>query len=124
MEYISHVADTPWKLERTETYKKHFRHYEKNHPNELAAVLNNLTRYMDALNAANHPRVIQAGYLHNEPAGVVAIDQRGDEGHLQATRLYTYAYLKNNTLYLLAIGNKQEQQEDIAFCKAYVKSIK
>jgi len=32
-------------------------------------------------------------------------------------------HMKDNTLYLLAIGNKQEQQEDIAFCKAYVKSL-
>lgn len=92
MEYIPTMADVPWGLARTETYQKHFRHYEKNHPNELAAVLNNLTRYMVALNVAPHPRLIQAGYLHHEPAGVVAIDQRGGEGRLQATRLYTYAY--------------------------------
>ena len=115
-----------WKLGESLRWSKDYRHYEKKHPTELAAVMNNLDTYMKALTAAaalQHVRLIQAGYLHNEPKGVIAIDQSGGEGKLQATRLYTYAYLKEQKLYLITIGNKKEQQNDIEYCKEFVKNL-
>ncbi len=112
-----------WALKESQRWTKDYRHYEKKHPMELAAVMSNLDRYMEALNTTSHHRLIQAGYLHNEPSGVIAIDQKGGGGNLQATRLYTYAYLKDKSLYLITIGSKREQQDDIKYCKEFVKNL-
>jgi hypothetical protein len=59
----------------------------------------------------------------------VAIDQRGakiekKQGKLKATRLYVYATIINQTLYLLGIGDKDSQKQDIETCRSKVKQIK
>jgi hypothetical protein len=88
------------------------------------AVLNNLGRYLSQLNQAKNSKCIEAGYLHHEPFGVVAIDQKGGGGNLQETRLYTYADEASKVLHLITIGNKAEQSSDIEFSKEFVTSIR
>ncbi len=96
--------------------------YSKKRPKELAAVLRNLERYLELLNGARNARAISAGFLHFEPGGVVAIDQKGVPG-LQETRLYTYAHQPTQTLYLITVGNKQQQSNDIKFSKDFASSF-
>ena len=69
-----------WELEPTNLFVKLEGWYGKKRPAELAAVLRNLDRYVDLLNAASHARTVQAGFLHGEPSGVVAVDQKGGGG--------------------------------------------
>jgi hypothetical protein len=77
-----------WLLRETETYATRRKRYQKNHPKELAAVLKNLDRYLETLQAGIKPLQISYGFLHDEGKGVAAIDQRGGgSGKLAQTRL-------------------------------------
>jgi hypothetical protein len=43
---------------------------------------------------------------------------------LAATRLYVYPDVEAETLYLLTLGDKSTQADDIQDCKQFVKQIK
>jgi hypothetical protein len=64
-----------WEIELSSYYGRKLAKYQKKHPNEAFSCLNNLDTYKQALDAGVKPRLIQAGFLHPEPKGVVAIDQ-------------------------------------------------
>ena len=114
-----------WKLEDTGRCRARFKTYEKNHPRELGAVLDNLQRFVDLINSGVSPLQVKVGFIHREPNGIRAIDQKGGPGPgLAATRLYIYCDTKTNILHLLCIGGKQRQNEDIQYCKKEVKKIK
>jgi hypothetical protein len=113
-----------WQIEPTTGWERDHKHYAKKRPNELAAVMRNLQRYMVMLNASKNSKCAQAGYLHTEQSGVLAIDQRGGGGNLQETRLYTYADDEEKTVYLIAIGDKGSQHSDVEYCKNFVNSLR
>lgn len=113
-----------WQVEPTDQWDKDRKWYEKKRPSELAAILTNLDRYLRQLNVAANAKCVQAGFLHVEPAGVLAIDQKGGGGNLQETRMYVYANQASNVLYLITIGNKSEQHSDIEFCKNFVANLR
>lgn len=113
----------PWVLEVTETYERRYKEYEKKHPNELVAVANNLDSYFKALNRFGHPLQVKAGFIHDEPEGIKAVDQKGggQKVKLQQTRLYIYPDLNTRTVHVLTMGDKSSQKEDIKFCREHVK---
>jgi hypothetical protein len=113
-----------WQIEQGVQFEKDRKWYSKKRPQELAAVLHNLDRYVQQLNAAPNSKAVHAGYMHHEPHGVVAIDQRGGGANLQETRMYTYADDENKVLYLATIGNKDEQNSDIEFSKLFADGIR
>jgi hypothetical protein len=100
------------------------RRYRKKHPHETVATLANLRKYQDALNLGAEPASIQAGFIHREPMGVVALDQRGATGGTRERRLYVYALKRDRSLHLITIGDRNTQQQDIATCRDYVKSLR
>lgn len=108
-----------WTIETSTKWERDFKHYEKKHPRELAAVL----RYHELLNAAKNPLAVQAGFLHPEPLGVVAIDQKGGGSGLQETRLYTFAQDDRQILWIITLGNKQSQPGDIRRAKEFVTHL-
>jgi hypothetical protein len=110
-----------WQVESTAQWRKDIRHYEKKHPGELAAVLRNLKRYIGLLDGAPNFVAIQAGFLHSEGNGIVAIDQKGGGGNLQETCLYTYADGAKKVLYLITVGNKNEQPTYVELSKTFVE---
>ena len=113
-----------WHIEALDTYERVHKQYEKKCPNELAAVLDNLDRYFKIISNGVHPQFIVAGYIHNEPKGVKALDQRGSKGKLKQTRLYIYPDIDSKKLYLLTIGDKGSQREDIRMCSDFVVNLK
>jgi len=115
-----------WQIEPTEKYKRKHRIFEKKHPNELLAVLDNLDTYFKALQLSGNPLQVRAGFIHDEPDGIKAIDQKGGgrKIKLKQTRLYIFAYVENKALYALTIGDKQSQKEDIKWAQDYVREIK
>jgi len=116
-----------WSIEITEQCERDFKNYQKKRPLEFQAVMQNLEKYHTALAEAAHPRLVQFGFLHEEPKGILAIDQSGGgvkKGKLQQTRLYTYAVLESNVLHLLCMGSKTTQPKDIRFATARVDSIR
>lgn len=114
----------PWVFKTTGRFERDRAHYNKKHPRELAACLSNtLLRYLPMLNAALNPRAIHAGFLHPEPGGVMAVDQKGGGGNLRETRLYTYAQADTRTLHLLLLGDKATQRRDLAELRKLLSEI-
>ena len=113
-----------WNVEPTNDFERRYRQFEKKNPNELRATLANLQRYIDALNEGGKPEIIQFGFIHREPQGVVAIDQKGGGGNLKQTRLYAYAWMAGRVLHLITIGDKQSQKSDLALCKSFVTELR
>jgi len=113
-----------WKVLRTEEFERRQKKYAKKKKNELMAVLNNLDIFLASLQAGRKPRPFAYGFLHSEPGDVIAIDQKGAGSSLAATRLYLYAAVEAETLYLLTIGDKSSQSDDIANCKRWARQIK
>ena len=115
-----------WELVPTDKYLKASAIYEKKHPHELSAVLSNLDSYVKALNSGCNPLQISGGFIHPEPEGIVAIDQKGGKQKikLQQTRLYIYPQTERKLLYLITIGDKRLQGEDIKLCRAFVREIR
>lgn len=113
-----------WNIQTTDTWEKDREHYVKKRPSELAAVIRNLDRYMALLEVSKNSMCLQGGYLHKEPMGVIAVDQKGSGPNLQETRLYVYPDDEMKTVYLLKIGGKAAQHSDIECCKRFVISFK
>lgn len=97
--------------------------YEKKRPAELAAVLNNLKRYHSQLVKSKNALCVQAGYIHSEGKGVIALDESAGGGNLAATRLYIYSDEATRTVHLITIGNKDTQPKDIKMCHTYVEAL-
>jgi hypothetical protein len=76
------------------------------------------------LNQSKNAKAVQAGFLHHEPKGVVAIDQKAGGQGLQETRLYTYAVEESKELHLITIGNKNRQSEDIKLASDFVDALR
>ncbi len=114
-----------WHIEPTDSYERAHKHYEKKQPQELKAVLDNLDRYFKTVAHGVHPQFVVAGYIHDEGKGVRAIDQRGGaKGKLRQTRLYVYPDVDAKTLYLITIGDKGSQKDDIKLSANFVVQLK
>lgn len=113
-----------WQIEPTAKFRSKFNRYKKKHPNEVKAALNNLDTYLHTLNAVDNPLLVKGGWIHPEPKGVIAIDQKGGKGKLRQTRLYLYAEPENKVVHLLTIGDKNTQKNDIKDCATFVKQIR
>ena len=112
-----------WKLSATPEYERRHKRYQKKHKKELLAVLDNLDTYLKALQAGTNPQQIKAGFVHPEPMGVVAIDQKGKGKNVAQTRLYVFADPKDEILHLITLGDKRSQAADIKTCKAFVTQL-
>jgi putative component of toxin-antitoxin plasmid stabilization module len=67
---------------------------------------------------------VQAGYLHTESMGILAIDQKGGGVNLQETRMYIYADDASQVVYLIAIGDKSTQNSDVEYSKDFVRQLR
>ena len=115
-----------WRICYTDRYHRMFKRYQKKHRNELLAVLDNLQDYKTAIDSGVDPLRVQAGFIHPEPMGIVAIDQKkgGLRTTLRQTRLYVYADKTNHELWLITIGDKQTQKADILLATNFVKEMR
>jgi hypothetical protein len=113
-----------WKLEATAEYERRHKRYVKDHPRELQAVLDNLDTYFQSLQAGVKPLQIRHGFMHHEPLGVVALDQKGGGRNLAQTRLYVYPDPESETLHVITLGDKRSQPDDIATCRTFVSELR
>lgn len=107
-------AEDIWAFKPSPRFLRDARWYARRRPRESEAVMRNLSRYQQMLAAAPNPRAIRAGFIHPEPHGMVALDEGGGRGGLQATRLYCFADPARKEIHLLAIGAKATQSRDLA----------
>ena len=118
------MLSTEWHISPTPEFIRTSQTYEKKHPDELAATLANLLhRYLPRLNHARHHALVQAGCLHHEGHGVIAIDQNGQGKSLRETRRYAYPDDASRTLHLLLIADKSSQKRDLRTVQVILKRI-
>ena len=103
-----------WQYLITPQFERSKKRYDKKRPAELAAVFRNLDRLREQLNGIPHCRAAQAGFLHHEPEGIWAIDQKGpSRTKLQETRLYVFPEEETKALHIITVGNKNSQAADL-----------
>ncbi|MCF6150416.1 MAG: hypothetical protein E3K37_17410 [Candidatus Kuenenia sp.] len=87
-----------WKLEPSPFFDSRFKRFQKKHPNEAKAILNNFDTYISTLNEGVNPINIKAGFIHHEPDGIKAIDQKGGKRQINAKQvIYFSAHGNKNT---------------------------
>lgn len=112
-----------WSLEPHADFEKKLKLFEKKHRQELKNVLDNLDTFLKALQAGAKPQQVKRGFIHPEPRGVLAFDQKGEGKHLKATRLYAYPDEDTCTIHVITIGDKASQKEDIKLASGFVEGL-
>jgi len=81
----------------------------------------NVGRYRDRyLEVLGPPRSFtQPGFVHIEPAGLLAIDQ-GRRPYQAEIRIYVFPDVSTRELWLVRAGDQRSQHADIAYCLAWV----
>jgi hypothetical protein len=113
-----------WELAPQSGYTARLRKWEKKHKRELQAVHDNLDTFLKALQRGQRPAAARFGFVHPEPKGVLAITQQGGGGHMLETRLYIYPHEVRECLYVITLGDKNTQQQDIQTCNDFVDTIR
>src|SRR5205809_31655 len=105
-----------WTLDPSDEYIKAHKWFAKKRKKELAAVLANLEMVRESLERGlTIEQVSSFGFVHHEPQGVLAIDQKGGGNDLRQTRLYILVQICGECIKLLTIGDKATQHEDIKY---------
>lgn len=113
-----------WGVVSSSDYRKRLKTFEKTNRVDVANCLVNLQKYLDELNAGNSPKHLYRGFLHAEQGGVWAIDPTGVKGtQKKALRLYVFPFEPTETLYVLILGDKGTQSEDVRLCAATAREI-
>lgn len=115
-----------YSLQPSDEFLRRQKRFDKKHHDELLAVLDNLDTFKKGLDGGlKLEQVRNFGFIHVEPQRVLAIDQKGG-GHgakLAQTRLYVYVDKINLVIYLLTLGDKSTQHEDIKFSCDFAKEL-
>jgi hypothetical protein len=112
-----------WLLEENAEYKKRIEHWPAKHRRELESALDNFDTLFRALNAGAKLEQIKYGFIHREPKGIIAIDQKGGGAGLKETRLYAYPEKEPQIVHIITIGDKKTQKADIKYSIEYVDSL-
>ncbi|MBV8176472.1 MAG: hypothetical protein JO151_18175 [Verrucomicrobia bacterium] len=117
------MPDEPWYQEPTDLFLRRKEEFQKKRPKQLEAVLRNLARYQQMLDEQPIARLIRANFIHPEKRGVVALTQQGFNPKQPATRLYVYPAQNSKTVYLITIGDKDTQSQDIEDCYEFIDTL-
>ena len=86
-------------------------------------MLDNLDTYFGALNQGAVLEQIHYGFVHSEPKGVKAIDQKGAGAGVKQTRLYIFPDTDTQIVHLITVGDKSSQKKDIKFAVEVVDDL-
>ncbi len=111
-----------WKISGDFAEKNRFKAFNKKHPRELAACFSNLNHVIELLNRLGNVGAFQVGFFRPEGKNIYRIGQTGVK-HAIETRLYLYVSAVDLTVYILTIGNKTQQADDILRCRETVRTI-
>jgi len=113
-----------WVLSPTDQWLRDQKRYQKKDPWELAAILANLDRLLEILKEAPNSRTVQAGFIHSEGGGILAVDQKGGGPNLMETRGYLFCEDIEKTVHLITIGDKRTQSRDVQYSKEFLRILK
>lgn len=111
-----------WSIDNFLAEAGSIRRYRKRHPAEVASCFANLALLLDRLNFGIPFANIEYGFLRSEGSNVFRIGQTGLR-HARETRLYIYVKVVDTTIFVLTVGDKDSQQDDINRCKKMTKGL-
>ena len=114
-----------WTQEPSVHYVSRRKFFAKKRWRELDAVERNLNTYFVTLNEGTKPAQIKYGFVKSHyQHGVHSLTQQGKgAGNLAETRLYVYADTSREVLWLLTIGDKNTQEDDVQACYTLVSEL-
>ena len=112
-----------WSIENKYATQKKFEKFAADRPREFASLFANLDRIVRHLNGGAKVGGFQMGYFRSEGEGVYRIGQTAVQ-HAKESRLYIFPSQSNQTIYILTVGTKDRQPEDINEAKAIADQIK
>ena len=112
-----------WTIQPEAEYERRAKRWPKKYQREFVATHDNLDTYLSALNHGAKVEQIKFGFIHHEPRGVVAMDQKGGGAGLKQTRLYTYPNKAREVIHLITIGDKSTQKTDIQYACEFVGGL-
>ncbi|SRR6266478_6160339 len=115
-----------WNLNSLPDVQKKLDRFKKKWAHEMTNVFDNLDTFMEALNAGTKPEQLkQLGFVHSEPLGILAIDQRGPGkgSKLKQFRLYVFPEEDAEQLHLITLGDKDSQQDDLNQSKSFAQGL-
>lgn len=119
-----------WAPEKADGFDNNYKKFVRKHKAEANAVMANLATALAVLNETNNIQTVrELNFARKESAGIIAFDSRGAKckrsgTKLKATRLYVYAVEIESKLYVLRIGDKDSQPQDLKTCQQVVRKIK
>ena len=111
-----------WEINGDFSETNRLRDFDRKHPKEYASCFMNLKKVVGLLESLGQPGAFHIGFFRSEGGNVWRIGQTGVR-HGCETRLYVYVYVKGLTVYVLTIGDKSQQKQDIQRCKDLAKAI-
>ena len=116
-----------WGIQESDFFEKKFSRFRKKNKGIDQLLLDNLDTYFNTLKSGSLPINIKAGFIHSEPHGIKAIDQKGSKGEGMGTpkeaRLYIFPDTETLILHLFTVGDKNSQTPDIKDCISFVKDL-
>ncbi len=111
-----------WPVEISYASTGKFKHFAKKNAAENTSLFANLEKIMRLLRAGHKIGGFSIGFFRSEGEEVYRIGQTSVRA-AKESRLYVYPD-ERKTMYILTIGNKGTQQDDINEAKRIVKQIK
>ena len=116
-----------WILELDADYGKKQKKLMKKHRREVKQMLKHFDFFHYSLNQGmSLEQAFCLGFVHVEPKGIIAIDQKGAGAGTRQTRLYVYPDATTKILHLITIGTKEKhsQKADIQYASEFVDSLR
>lgn len=116
-----------FKFYQSDRFRSRRRSYNRKHKDEMKAVRKNLHSTLELHGELSLPfRQIKFGPLKYEPrsGGVFRLFQQGGGEGLKEFRLYFGVDEAKKIIYLLCLGTKTRQSQDIEYCKKELKNLK
>jgi len=106
------VMNPEWSIENKYAVANKFKKFDCSCPREYASLFNNLDRLVRHLNGGAKIGSFQIGFFRSEGRGVYRVGQSA-VAYAKESRLYVFPHLDSMTIYLLTIGSKDSQAQDI-----------
>jgi|AntAceMinimDraft_9_1070365.scaffolds.fasta_scaffold16434_3 hypothetical protein len=112
-----------WYIKDAEASRSSFKKLNKNHQKEYVACFVNLDKILTVLNSGSKIGGFKVGFFRSEGSGLYRIGQTGVKASKEV-RLYVYPESEDEIMYILSIGTKETQKNDINEAKRKIKKIK
>jgi hypothetical protein len=112
-----------WQIDISYASHGKFKRFAKRHERENESLFANLEKIMVLLRSDNKIGSFQVGFFRSEGDGLYRIGQTGVPG-AKESRLYVWPDQGRRIVYVLGIGIKETQQEDLSECKSALKLIR